>query len=173
MAITRPNADEYAAYYGRYISLVSGDDAIGALTTQIDATAGLLGRVDEARAAHRYAPGKWSIKQVVGHMADAERIFGYRALRFARGDQTPLPGFEENDYAERGDFDARRLADLVRELRAVRAASIALFGTFQPEAALRRGIANDTTMSVRALIWTIAGHELHHRGVLNERYGLT
>ena len=172
MTISRPAADEYAPYYGKYLSLVQDDDGLQALSTQIEATASLLARVDEQRATHRYAPGKWSIKQVVGHLADAERVFAYRALRFARADQTPLPGFEQNDYAAHGDFDARRLADLVLELRAVRAASIALFGSFSPETALRRGTANDTSMSVRALVWTIAGHELHHRGLLMERYGL-
>lgn len=170
--LSRPSADEHVAYYGKYIALVSGDDAVAALITQIDATSGLLERVDEQRAAHRYAPGKWSVKQVVGHIADAERVFAYRALRFARADQTPLPGFEESDYAEHGGFDARPLADIALEYRAVRAASIALFASLAPEMALRRGVANDSTMSVRALAWTIAGHELHHRGLLVERYGL-
>jgi uncharacterized damage-inducible protein DinB len=170
--IARPAADEYAPYYGRYIDLVQGDDGVSALASQITDTAELLGRVDEQRATHRYAPGKWSVKQVVGHLADAERVFSYRALRFARADETPLPGFDENTYAERGDFDRRPLRELVLELRAVRAASIALFGALAPDAALRRGTANNTPMSVRALVWTIAGHELHHRRVLKERYGL-
>jgi len=170
--LSRPAADEHAAYYGRYIALVKGDDAVEALIAQIDVTADLLGRVDEPRAASRYAPGKWSVKQVVGHMADAERVFAYRALRFARADQTELPGFEENDYAETGGFDGRPLQDIVLEYRAVRASSIALFGSIAPEAALRLGTANNTPMSVRALAWTIAGHELHHRGVLIERYGI-
>jgi uncharacterized damage-inducible protein DinB len=172
MLIARPTADEHVHYYGRYIALVSGDDAVTALITQIDATSALLGRVDERRAAHRYAPGKWSVKQVVGHIADAERVFAYRALRFARADQTPLAGFEENDYAESGGFDARPLSDIALEFRAVRAASIALFASLAPEMTLRHGMANDSLMSVRALAWTIAGHELHHRGVLVERYGL-
>jgi len=170
--INRPAADEHIDYYGKYIALVPGDDAVDALITQIDETSGLLGRLDEARAAHRYAPGKWSVKQVVGHLADAERVFAYRALRFARADQTPLPGFEEKDYAEHGAFDARALTDLVIEFRAVRASSIALFASLSPEMALRRGTANDSLMSVRALAWAIAGHELHHRGLLVERYGL-
>ena len=172
LPITRPAADEHISYYGKYIALVPGDDAVTALITQIDDTSHLLGRVDEERAGHRYAPGKWSVKQVVGHMADAERVFAYRALRFARADTTPLPGFEEKDYAERGAFDGRLLADLVVEFRAVRAASIALFASVSPEMALRRGVANDAPMSVRALAWAIAGHELHHRGLLMERYGL-
>jgi len=170
--IARPAADEHVAYYGKYIALVLGEDAVDALIAQIDATSALLGRVDEGRAAQRYAPGKWSVKQVVGHVADSERVFAYRALRFARADSTPLPGFEGDDYAEHGGFDARSLADILLEFRAVRAASIALFASLPPEMALRRGTANDCVMSVRALAWTIAGHELHHRALLVERYCL-
>ena len=170
--IARPTADEHAPYYGKYIALVAGDDALAALVRQIDTTAILLGHVDEKLAAHRYAPGKWSVKQVVGHLTDAERVFSYRALRFARADQTPLPGFEENDYAERGGFDARPFTDLELEFRTVRSATIALFAGLTPEATQRRGTANNTPMSVRALAWTIAGHELHHRALLTERYGL-
>jgi uncharacterized damage-inducible protein DinB len=170
--LARPTAEEHAPYYGRYIALVKSADAVEALITQIDDTSSLLERVDEQRAASRYAPGKWSVKQVVGHLVDAERVFAYRAMRFARADQTELPGFEENDYAENGGFDDRPLADLALELRAVRAASIALFGSLAPEATLRHGTANGTPMSVRALAWTIAGHELHHRSVLIDRYGL-
>ena len=170
--LARPTAEEHAPYYGRYIALVKSADAVEALITQIDDTSSLLERVDEQRAASRYAPGKWSVKQVVGHLVDAERVFAYRAMRFARADQTELPGFEENDYAKHGGFDGRPLTDLVLEFRAVRAASITLFASFAPEVTLRRGTANDNPMSVRAVAWTIAGHELHHRALLVERYGL-
>ncbi len=121
---------------------------------------------------HRYAPGKWSVKQVVGHLCDGERVFAYRALRFARADRTPLPGFDETLWVPEGNFDARPIDDLALEYRAVRSASIALFASLAPEALARIGVANDTPMSVRALAWTIAGHELHHRGLLIERYGL-
>ena len=171
--IPRPGAGEHDPYYGRYISRVEGDDALAALITQIGGTMRLLERAGEARALHRYAPDKWSVKQVIGHVSDSERVFAYRALRFARGDRTPLPGFDETLYVPEGRFDDRPLADLALELRAVRAASIALFAALGPEALARTGTANDTPMSVRALAWTIAGHELHHRGLLIERYGLT
>ena len=170
--IARPGPNEHAPYYGKYIDRVPGDDALPALVSQIGETAALLERLDEAKASFRYAPDKWSVKQVIGHVADGERVFAYRALRFARADMTPLPGFEENDYARTGGFDDRPLRDLVVEFRAVRAASIALFASLTPEAAGHIGTANNSPMSVRALGWVIAGHELHHRGLLIERYGL-
>ena len=170
--IGRPAANEHAPYYGRYIDRVTGNDALAALIHQVDETAALLARVDEAKAAYRYAPGKWSVKQVVGHMADVERVFGYRALRFARADATPLPGFDETTYAEAAESDARPLADIAIEFRAIRAASIALFASLSPEALMRTGAANNSPMSARAAAWTIAGHELHHRLGLIERYGL-
>ena len=170
--IARPGPDEYAPYYERYIRLVAPDDALEALIAQAEPTARCLGAVDEAGALRRYAPGKWTVKQVVGHVVDSERVFAYRALRIARGDATPLPGFDENRFAEHGDFDARPLADLVLEYRAVRAASIALFASLSEVTLGRRGVANDTPVSARAIAWMIAGHELHHRRVLIERYGL-
>lgn len=170
--IGRPAATEHAPYYGKYITLVAGDDALAALIRQIDETAALLSRVDEAKSAFRYAEGKWSIKQVIGHITDTERVFGYRALRFARTDATSLPGFDENVFAEAGGHDARPFADIVVEFRAVRAASIALFASLTPAAMAFLGSANNSPMSARAAAWTIAGHELHHRTLLIERYGL-
>jgi len=170
--IARPADDEYLPYYGKYIAKVAGDDALAAIVRQSEETAALLHRVDESRAAFRYAEGKWSVKQVIGHVADGERVFAYRALRFARRDTTPLPGFDENVYAETGGFDERPFADIVLEFRAVRAASIALFAGLAPDDLLRRGAANDSPVSVRALAWIIAGHEVHHRTLLIERYGL-
>lgn len=170
--IPKPAPGEFNPYYGRYIDLVPGDDAMPALRTQLDATMKLLAPLDDARALHRYQPGKWSIKQVIGHITDAERVFVYRATRIGRGDTTPLPGFDENTYAEAGNFDARPIADLRDELRAVRAATIALFAGFDAPAIGRIGTANDSPISVRALGWILAGHELHHRGLLRDRYGL-
>jgi hypothetical protein len=170
--IARPTAAEYAPYYGRYIDKVSGDDALAALVSQIAETASLLGRVDELKAGFRYAPDKWSVKQVLGHLSDCERVFAYRALRFARADQTPLPGFDENEFAARGGFDARPFVDVAIEFRAVRAATIALFASMDAGALLRTGTANDNPMSARAAAWVVAGHELHHRNLLVERYGL-
>ncbi|MDB4907899.1 MAG: DinB-like domain protein [Gemmatimonadetes bacterium] len=168
--LTRPNDDEYLSYYGKYISLVPDGDVVAMLAQQLDDTESLLASIGEEGSMHRYAEGKWSVKEVVSHVSDTERIFAYRALRFARADATPLPGYDENAYAPMAGADARPLDALVAELRAVRRATVATLQGFPPEAAQRRGSANGAQMSVRALAWTIAGHELHHRNVLRERY---
>ena len=133
----------------------------------------MLGTLSEARALHRYAPGKWSVKEVLGHLCDTERIYAYRALRFARNDATPLPGFEEDDYVPAGRFDARPLRDLLDEWQAVRSATLALYRGLDGDALLRRGVANGNLISVRAMAWLAAGHALHHLGVLRERYGVS
>ena len=122
---------------------------------------------------HRYAPGKWSVKEVVGHMIDGERVFSYRALRVARADTTPLPGFDENAWVPAAHFDRRPMPDLVADYQTVRAATVALFSSFEEEALVRMGTANDQPISVRALAHMIAGHELHHVAILRERYGLS
>ena len=168
--IARPEETEYAPYYGKYIALVPDGDLIDVLAGQIEDTARLVGGVAERDAGYRYADGKWSIKEVLGHLADAERVFAYRALRFARGDATPLPGFDENAFVAHARFDARRLGELVGELRAVRAATVALFAGLAPDELARRGVANQTEMSVRAIAYVIAGHERHHGAILRERY---
>jgi uncharacterized damage-inducible protein DinB len=172
MRIERPAADEFAPYYQRYIDKVAGSDVLPALAGQIETTASLLSGLSEPRALHRYAPGKWSVKEVVVHMADSERVFAYRALRFGRNDVTPLPGFEENDWAPESRADARPMAAILAELTAVRAASLALFRSLDATALIRRGVANGQPMSARAAAWVIAGHEIHHIGVLREKYGL-
>src|SRR2546422_8933199 len=171
-AIPRPTADEFFDYYGKYIEKVVGDDALSALSGQITGTVRLLRPLEEAKALHRYAPGKWSVKEVIGHLSDSERVFAYRALRIGRGDATPLAGFDETKYVPMASFDARPLADVLDEFQSVRTASIALFRSFDAAALGRRGTANDKTISVRALAWVLAGHELHHRGLLIERYGI-
>ena len=171
VSIDKPEADEHIPYYGKYIQLV-GDDALATMRASSAATPRLLSGVAEPRAMFRYAPGKWSVKEVLGHIIDGERVFAYRALRFARKDTTPLPGFEENDWVPAGRFDRRPLADLVAEYEVVRAATLAMFGSFDEDDLLRRGKANDAIVSVRALAHIIAGHELHHVGLLKERYGL-
>jgi hypothetical protein len=169
-ASTRPAADEYAPYYGRYISLVPDGDIVRTLTTQLQETLSVLGRVQEAEAGFRPAPGKWSTKEVVGHVLDCERVFAYRALRFARNDATPLAGFEQDDYVRAAGFDRRTLADLLLEFGQTRNSTITFFRSLDGEAWLRRGAANDSPFSVRALAWIMAGHEKHHLGILNERY---
>lgn len=167
----RPAADEYTPYYGRYVERVPDGDVIATLERNARDTAAFLRSPElQARAEHRYAPGKWSVKEVVGHMADAERVFAYRMLRFGRADTTDLPGFDENAYVPAGEFAARTLDDLVAEFLAVRAATIPLIRGMPQAAWTRRGVASNNAISVRALAWVIAGHELHHRAVLEERY---
>ena len=170
--ITKPQAEEHAEYYARYIKLV-GDDALSALRAQSASMPRLLSGLSEAQAMHRYAPGKWSVKEVVGHMIDGERVFSYRALRVARADTTPLPGFDENAWVPAAHFDRRPMPDLVADYQTVRAATVALFSSFEEEALVRMGTANDQPISVRALAHMIAGHELHHVAILRERYGLS
>jgi len=168
--IARPAPTDYAPYYGTYVGQVSENDVLAVLAGQIDETLALLRSVPRARWTHRYAPGKWSVGEVVGHLADTERIFAYRALRFARNDGTPLAGFDENQFVPPANFDARPLPDLAEEFRAVRGASLALFRGFDDAALARRGTANKVEFTVRAIPWIIAGHERHHVTVLRERY---
>jgi uncharacterized damage-inducible protein DinB len=168
--IVRPAPDEYAQYYHRYVSLVPDGDIVETLASQVKETAAFLRALPEERGWHRYAEGKWSIREVIGHLADGERIFTYRALRFARADATPLPGFDENDYVPNSGADGRPLASLVAEYQAVRAATVALLDGLPSEAWQRSGSANGVSMSVRSLAWITAGHERHHREILRTRY---
>lgn len=172
IAVDRPEANEYIEYYGRYISKVPRGDIVATLDAQGKETLRLLSGLSEAQALHRYAPGKWSVKEVIGHVCDTERVMGYRALRIARGDRTPLPGFDENVYVPAGSFDARSLASLLEELASVRSASVTLFRSLDETASRRMGEANGNPVSVRALAYIIAGHEAHHTGLLRERYGI-
>ena len=167
---SRPLDTEYAPYYGRYVSRVPEGDVVRTLETQLAETLALLREVPEARAGRRYAEGKWSLKEVVGHMSDTERIFAYRALRIGRGDATPLPGFEQDDYVRDTDFDRVPLADLAAELEAVRRATIHLLRNMDEAALARRGTASGYEVTVRALAYIIAGHERHHVGIIRERY---
>jgi len=166
----RPKRGEYASYYGRYIDKVPDGPIVDVLERQIVETARLLASIDEAKAAYRYAPGKWSIKQIVGHLSDIERVFQYRALAFARGDAAPLPGVEQDDYVAAANFDVRSLEDLSMEFQAVRKGGIALFRSLSEDAFLRTGEASGFTFTVRAIPYILAGHELHHMSVLRERY---
>ena len=170
LRIDRPVEGEYAPYYGRYIEQVTHDDVLPLLETQNETTQQTLGRVDESRAMHRYAPGKWSVKEVVQHMCDVERVFAYRALRMARGDQTPLAAFEQDDYVASSAADRRTLADLVDEFAHLRAANLLMFRNLEPAAWERTGTASDNPFVVCAFPYILAGHERHHRRVLAERY---
>src|SRR5262245_15965083 len=166
----RPESSEYATYYGKYIALVPDGDLAVILNRQIDTTAALLSPLSEQKANYAYAPGKWSIKEVLGHVIDSERIFAYRALRIARNDKTPLPGYEQDDYVATAKFNARPLAGLLDEFAAVRKASIELFKHFSDEEWQRRGNANQNEITARSLGYIIAGHELHHMNVVRTRY---
>ncbi len=168
--MARPDSTEYAPYFEKYVSLVPEGEIVETLSRQLESTLGLLGGLDETQGDLRYAPGKWSVKEVIGHLIDTERIFAYRALRFARNDRTLLAGFDENNYAASSNFGARRLADLAEEYEYVRKSNLYLFKHLDDEAWSRRGVANDNEISVRALAWNIAGHELHHREILRSRY---
>ncbi len=167
----RPLEGEFARYAKADIDQVFGDDAVEALATQEKSTVTLVGSLDETKVRGlTYAPGKWTLKEVVGHLADDERIFTYRALCIARRDPLPLPGFDEKAYVEFAGFENRTLEDVLGEYRAVRRASIAFFRGLAPEAWLRRGTVNEYEASVRGLAFHIAGHELHHLRTLRERY---
>ena len=168
--IARPQPDEYASYYGGYISRVPEGNLLAMLSNQVDDTLALLRSIPEARGMYRYADDKWTIKDVVGHLCDSERIMSYRALRIARADQTPLPGFEQNDYVPAGRFDRRTLPDLSEELSAIRQATLHLFRHLDAEALVRRGTASGNPFTPRALGYVIAGHERHHVGILKARY---
>lgn len=159
-----------APFYARYLERVPEGDIVRLLDEQIVETLGLLASLPEERGGHRYAAGKWSIREVVGHMCDAERVMAYRAMRFARGDTTELPGFDENTYVANARFDARTLASLCDELEAVRWATVALFDSLNDEELMRGGVANGSPVTVRALAWIIAGHERHHVELLRTRY---
>ncbi len=166
----RPKPGDYAPYALKYIVLVPEGDILDALAGQLKQTVTLFSGRSERDGCFRYAPDKWSVKEVVGHVADTERIFAYRAMRIARGDQTPLAGFEQDDYVRAARFGDRKLADIVEEYADVRRASLALFRSLGEEAWLRRGIASDNPVTVLAHAYLIAGHELHHRKILEERY---
>jgi hypothetical protein len=166
----RPAADEHPPYYTRYLDRVQVGKPPAVFGRQLADTFTLLDTISEAQSLARYAPGKWSIKEVLGHVADSERIMAMRALCIARGETAELPGFDENAYVAAAGFDARPWSALREELRRVREATIALFDGFTPEQLDRRGRANQGKFTVRALGWIIAGHEAHHLGVLKERY---
>jgi len=168
--IHRPDDTEYLSYYHRYISLVPEGDIVVTLARQNEATLALLRGLSESQGGFRYAPGKWSIKELVAHLSDAERIFADRSLRFARADATPLPGFEENDYVRNGSFDSFPFAEIVSGFAHVRHSTVSLLRLMSNEASTRRGKANNAEISVRALAYVIAGHELHHMNVLRTRY---
>jgi hypothetical protein len=168
----RPDVSEYAPFFHGYVTAVPEGDVVELLRSGGEELLDTIRRIPEERGGHRYGPDKWTIREVIGHLIDAERIFTYRALRFARGDGTMLPGFDENDYVRSAGSDQRTLADLARELAAVRESTILMFESLPDEAWLRKGNANGREMSVRALAYVAAGHPRHHHRILRERYGV-
>jgi hypothetical protein len=166
----RPAETDYAPPYAGYVANVAEDDVLTAIERQSSETQKLIASIDESRAAFRYAESKWSVKEVVGHLVDAERIMAYRALAFARGETQPLPGFDEGEYVRYAHFDDWRIGDLAEEYALVRRTNIVFFRHLPAEAWERRGVASDFPVTVRALAYIIVGHERHHLNVLKERY---
>jgi hypothetical protein len=167
--MARPEPDEYNPYYSKYLALVPETKVVPALKTTLEETLARLRDVSEHDASVLHSPYTWTIKQVIGHLADTERVFGYRALRFARGDTTPLPGFDENLYARSEGFERHSLHALLSELAVVRQSQIVFFENLAPDDWTRRGVANGSEISVRALAFIIVGHHRHHHAILCRR----
>jgi DinB superfamily len=168
--IGRPEPTEHAEYYGRYISLAPEEDLCAAMREQTETTLKFLRAIPAEAGDRRYAPGKWSIKEVVGHMTDTERVFGLRALFFARLDAAALPGFEQDDWVNAANFAAQPLAELIDEFEHVRRGNLYFFQHLAPEAWMRRGIASGYEFTVRALAYAMLGHERYHLEILRSRY---
>jgi len=166
---SKPNPDEYAAYYGKYINLAGDEPILDTLQQLKEDTYSFFNSIDTDKADYAYAEGKWTIKEVLGHLIDAERTFAYRALAFARG-QEELPGFDENAYVENAHFDARLLKDLAAEFRQVRESNMYLFRSLSSEQLMATGVASNNKVSVRAILYITAGHEIHHLNIIKERY---
>jgi hypothetical protein len=172
LRVPRPADDEAAAYYHTYIAEVRGDNIGEQLVEQLSQAERLFSGLDDTGALARYAPGKWSIKELLGHLNDSERIFSYRLLRISRGDSTPLPGFDQNPYVVAGRFDERPLNDLLGEFRAIRFSTVALSSGVPAGAWTQRGVASENSVTARALLYIIVGHVAHHLQVLRDRYSL-
>jgi hypothetical protein len=169
-AVGRPQPGEYSPYYDKYIALIEGRDILATLDAERRKTLLLLSGRDDNDGDIRYAQDKWSVKEVLGHVCDAERIFAYRALRISRHDATPIEGFEQDDYVRNGPFKSLGLPELIEDYIAVRRASLTLFRNLDEAAWVRRGVANKDGISVRALAYIIVGHEVHHRRILEQKY---
>src|SRR2546425_1487492 len=171
--MTRPAEAEYAPFYRGYVAHVGEEEILPVLRSQLDHLDVLLGQVTPERETYAYAEGKWSIRELTGHLIDAERVFGYRAFCIARGESRNLPGFDQNEYMLTAPYDRIELEDLLSEFRLVRLANIAMLRSLDEESWNRIGTANDNQVTVRALAFIMAGHVRHHMGVLRERYGLS
>jgi len=166
----RPELGDYAPYYENYIKLVEDGDILKILNDQSKRTQDVLNSFSEHRGNFRYADGKWTVKEVVGHLLDTERVFAYRALCIARAEKKSLPGFDQDDYVKEGNFNRRELFELNYEFRLLRESNLLLFRSFTTEMLIKRGFANETSVTVLAILFMIAGHEKHHMKVLREKY---
>jgi DinB superfamily len=166
----RPEKTEYAAYYETYVSLVEESDITSALQNQADELREIFSQMSDEKGLYRYADGKWSIKELLGHLIDGERVFAYRALRFARADKTELAGFDQDPYIENANFDAVKLSDLLDEMLFLRKANTLFFNNLNEEAWNRTGVASENEISVRAIAYILVGHIRHHVKILKERY---
>ena len=166
----RPVQGDYAPYYENYIKLIEGEDILRILNDQNKKTQDILNSFSEHRGNYRYADGKWTVKEVVGHLLDTERVFAYRALCISRGEKKTLPGFDQDDYVSEGNFNRRELFDLNYEYRLLRESNLLLFRSFTPEMLKLKGFANESSVTVLAILFMIAGHEKHHMNVLREKY---
>ncbi len=170
--VQRPGTDEYDPAFSGYVAHIQdGESAVAVMSDQIDGVSSRFELIPETRGDYRYAPGKWSLKEVIGHLSDTERVFAYRALRIGRGDSTALPGFDDQSYVTEMRAESRSLADVTGEWRASRSATLSLFRGFPMAAWDRLGSASGHTISVRALAYVIAGHTRHHLEVIDARYG--
>lgn len=170
MTLARPAADEFGGHFGNYIGLLATDDILAQLAANRAQTTALFSGLTEEQALSRYAPDKWSLKEVLAHLSDTERVMSYRMLRIARGDTTPLPGFDQDIFIAHGDFDRLPIAQLLGDYEAVRAATVSLIGTVAAGDWLRKGTASNASMSARSFASVIAGHELHHLNIVRDRY---
>ena len=170
MIMKRPESSEHPAYYTHYISLVKGDNVLKQLENQVIDIQAIISEIPEEKENFAYAPGKWTIKEVLGHIIDTERIMAYRALRFARKDQTHLSGFDENEYVVNSNYNNRTLYDIAHEFAIVRESNLALFKHFDEETLSQQGTANNNEASVRAILFMIAGHANHHLNVIKTKY---
>lgn len=166
----RPTKGDYSEYYQQYIDLVEGDDIIKILLENNQYIQDILNSFPQSNGNYRYAEGKWTVKEVVGHMMDVDRIYCYRALSIARGEKKPLPGFDQDQYVLNGKFNNRELYDLAYDYKLVRESAILLFRSFDSSVLQNKGNANDSDITVLALMFIIAGHEKHHLNILKERY---
>lgn len=168
----RPSEKDYSPHFKSYVDQIKTDDILNVLEVQLNTASKLFSDIPEEKGNYAYAKGKWSIKEVLGHVIDSERVFAYRALCIARGEKQSLPGFEQDDYVEEADFNKRTLSNLIEEFSLVRKSNLVLFKTFLEKDLNKRGVASENEVTVRAILFIIAGHGMHHINILKDKYGV-